>query len=234
MLMRFDRTDVPGGFILAEAGLAPAAEWFEADHWKRLGAGEPIGRGRGTTVSAGPDGRWVLRHYRRGGLPGRFIEDAYFRRGDEATRPVRELRLLARLHDAGAPVVRPVAARVLRAGLLYRGDILTERVTDARTLGESARTLDAGDWARIGEAIRRFHDAGGRHADLNAHNLLLSPEGVFIVDLDRGRFAPPGSPGQRRNLDRLERSLLKLGLLPALEDGWRALLSAYRNPGSTA
>ncbi|MGH8225182.1 MAG: 3-deoxy-D-manno-octulosonic acid kinase [Gammaproteobacteria bacterium] len=231
--MRLDRTDIPGGFILADARLAPVADWFEADYWKQRGAGEPIGRGRGLAVSAGADEHWVLRHYHRGGLPGRLIADSYLWRGDTVTRPARELRLLAQLAENGASVARPVAARVLRSGLRYRGDILTERIADARTLGACADALGSEDWARVGAAIRRFHDAGGWHADLNAHNLLLSPAGAFVIDLDRGRIVPPGTACQQRNLDRLERSLAKLGLLPAAANGWRALLSAYRNPHPT-
>ncbi len=233
MLMRLDRTDIPGGFILADAELSPASDWFDPNYCKDHGAGEAIGGGRGLAVSAGPGGRWVLRHYHRGGLPGRLIENSYFWRGDAATRPVRELRLLAQLAENGAPVVRPVAARVLRSGLRYRGDILTVRVMNARTLGECAATLGTEDWAQIGAAIRRFHNAGGWHADLNAHNLLLSPDGVFVIDLDRGRLVPPGTAQQQRNLDRLERSLSKLGLLPAASDGWQALLNAYRNSHPT-
>lgn len=226
--MQLDCTDIAGGFILADAALAPASAWFEPDYWAAWGAGEPIGKGRGQAVSAGEGGRWVLRHYHRGGFPGRFSSDAYFWRGTQAARPVRELQVLAALSARGAPVVQPVAARVLRAGLLYRGDILTERMSDARTLGECAAELGAEGWKRIGEAIRRFHEAGGWHADLNAHNILVTPIGAFIVDLDRGRQVTPGARSQRRNLARLERSLVKLGLLPKASMGWQVLLDAYR------
>ncbi|HEX5314572.1 MAG TPA: 3-deoxy-D-manno-octulosonic acid kinase [Gammaproteobacteria bacterium] len=228
--MRFERTEIAGGFILADAALTPRAEWFEPQHWKRRGAGEPLGAGRGIAVSAGEAGAWALRHYHRGGWPGRFVADSYLWRGAERARPVRELRLLAALRERGAPVVQPVAARVLRAGLRYRGDILTQRIRDSRTLGSCARTLEPEDWARIGEAIRRLHEAGGWHADLNAHNILLTPCDVFVLDLDRGRLVPSGSRVQRRNLDRLQRSLGKLGLLPPVASGWQTLLSAYRSP----
>ncbi|MDN5864764.1 MAG: 3-deoxy-D-manno-octulosonic acid kinase [Gammaproteobacteria bacterium] len=226
--MRLDCSDIAGGIILADGDLTPQSDWFEPDYWLRRDAGEPIGEGRGRAVGAGEKGQWVLRHYHRGGLPGRFLDDGYLWRGAEATRPVRELRLLAALCERGAPVARPVAARVLRAGLVYRGDILTERVMEARTLGERAVRLDPETWARVGETIRRFHAAGGWHADLNAHNILIAPAGVFVIDLDRGRLVAPGARGQRSNLDRLHRSLLKLGRLPGVEAGWQALLDAYR------
>ncbi|MGH8273035.1 MAG: 3-deoxy-D-manno-octulosonic acid kinase [Gammaproteobacteria bacterium] len=231
--MRLDFTQIDGGFILADVAFAPTSGWFEPDYWRTRGAGEPVGKGRGQVVSAGEGGRWVLRHYHRGGFPGRFIRDAYFWHGAQATRPVRELRVLSELFAHGAPVVRPVAARVLRAGLLYRGDILTERVSDARTLGACATELGPEDWKRIGKAIRRFHEAGGWHADLNAHNILVAPSDVFIIDLDHGRLVTPGAQSQRRNLERLERSLVKLGHLPATTPSWQVLLEAYhsRRPG---
>ncbi|MGH8427226.1 MAG: 3-deoxy-D-manno-octulosonic acid kinase [Gammaproteobacteria bacterium] len=227
--MRLERTGVPGGFILADARLAPASEWFDPGYWKAHGAGEPLGHGRGVTVNAGPDGRWVLRHYHRGGLPARFIRDSYLWLGEPCSRPVRELRLLAELVKRGASVPRPVAARVMKSGPLYNGDLLTERIADARTFGECAHALATEDWMRIGETIRHFHDVGGWHADLNAHNILIAPSGVSIIDLDRGKLLQPGVPAQARNLARLERSLAKLGLLPEAESGWRALLSAYWN-----
>lgn len=229
--MRLDFTGIAHGFILADSGLRPESDWFEPGYWAGRGAGEPIGAGRGQVVSAGERGRWVLRHYRRGGLPGRLLDDVYPWRGLEAARPVRELRVLAALCARGAPVARPVAARVLRSGPVYRADILTERIAGARPLGNAAARLTEKMWARVGAAIRRFHEAGGWHADLNANNILVAPAGAFVIDLDRGRIVAAGSRCQRRNLARLRRSFLKLGRLPAAEHEWQVLLSAYREGG---
>ncbi len=125
--------------------------------------------------------------------------------------------------------MRAVAARVLRSGFVYSGDLLTERVARARTLGECAPSLEIAEWTRVGEAIAHFHAAGGWHADLNAHNILMAPTGICILDLDRGRLVRPGAASQRRNLDRLNRSLFKLGLLPGVASGWQSLLQAYRS-----
>jgi 3-deoxy-D-manno-octulosonic acid kinase len=85
-------------------------------------------------------------------------------------------------------------------------------------------------WEAIGRVLRRFHDEGVDHADLNAHNILLNNRGeVFVVDFDRGEIRIKGS-WQETNLNRLERSLRKLathrgGAFPAV--GWRALRLAY-------
>jgi len=225
--MDFRRTAVDGGFILADAALEPEPDWFDIDYWRGRGAGEPLGRGRGVAVSAGDRGQWVLRHYHRGGLPGRLIRDSYAWLGERPARPVREFEVLVALSEAGAPVPRPVAARVARMGLCYRGDILVERIADSRSLADAATSLPTVRWSEVGRAIRRFHDAGGWHADLNARNILMAPDNVVLIDLDRGRSDCEAPIRQRRNLDRLLRSLHKLGLMPAAGNGWRALIEAY-------
>ncbi|MGH8126931.1 MAG: 3-deoxy-D-manno-octulosonic acid kinase [Gammaproteobacteria bacterium] len=225
--MEFRKTVVDGGFILADAALEPSPDWFDPAYWKRNGLGQPLGRGRGVAVSAGTDGQWVLRHYHRGGVPGRLIKDSYIWCGESAARPVRELRVLAELAEAGAPVPNPVAVRVVRSGLCYRGDILVTRIRDARPLAEVAATLPEARWAEVGRAVHRFHAAGGWHADLNARNVLVTPQAVFVIDLDHGRRGCSNADKQRHNLDRLLRSLHKLNLMPAAENGWRALLEAY-------
>jgi 3-deoxy-D-manno-octulosonic acid kinase len=67
------------------------------------------------------------------------------------------------------------------------------------------------DWAEIGRVIRRFHNAGVWHADLNAHNVLLDANGaVTLIDFDRARFRPPAKRWREVNLARLLRSLNKL------------------------
>lgn len=229
--MRISTTAIEQGFILADATLSPEPAWFDPAYWRSAGEGKPLGRGRGTTFSAGPQGQWVLRHFRRGGLPGRLVSDHYVWLGKALSRPVLEFRVLAELSDAGAPVPRPVAARVQRSGPFYSGDILVERVPDAATLAELAPGLEIARWAETGRAIRRFHQAGGWHADLNANNVLITPDRVVIIDLDRGRSRCANSGRQRANLSRLLRSLTKLQLMPAAEKGWRALLEGYEAVG---
>jgi tRNA A-37 threonylcarbamoyl transferase component Bud32 len=84
-----------------------------------------------------------------------------------------------------------------------------------------------------GAAIRRFHDAGGSHADLNIKNLLLCDCGagieVIVIDLDRARADRPPSPARRmRELMRLVRSIHKRGVAEVVGmRGAAAALSAY-------
>jgi tRNA A-37 threonylcarbamoyl transferase component Bud32 len=69
------------------------------------------------------------------------------------------------------------------------------------------------------------------HADLNAHNVLLSEEAVYLIDFDRCELRRPGLWCDM-NLVRLRRSLEKLtwALPPErfAEADWHALLDGYR------
>lgn len=187
------------------------------------------GRGSAWMIQHGGD-EWVLRHYRRGGLPGRFIRDLYIWTGLEATRAWREWRLLHSLYKEGLPVPQPVAAQVVRAGLLYRADLITRRIPGTSSI---AALMAAGGesrvpWGEAGHAVRRLHDAGIYHADLNAHNLLVDAAAkVHIIDLDRGARRGAGA-WRQANLARLQRSLHKLaGSGAVIAPAWAAFLDGY-------
>jgi 3-deoxy-D-manno-octulosonic acid kinase len=131
------------------------------------------------------------------------------------------------------PVPKPIAARYQRMGLLYRCDLITLRITDARPLSSvlSLAPLGENTWRDIGAAVARLHAAGADHADLNAHNILLGGGGeVSVIDFDRGRLRAPGA-WALGNLSRLRRSLVKIARdLPADRFGagaWDWLLSGY-------
>lgn len=153
----------------------------------------------------------VLRHFRRGGLVGKLISDRYLFLTLAACRSWREFRLLALMSASGLPVPRPIAASVQRHGLFYRADLLTELIPETRTLSASlTQPVSAATWSAIGACLRRFHDAGICHADLNAHNILLDrQQRVFLIDFDRGRRRTDGG-WKERNLQRLKRSLVKI------------------------
>lgn len=212
-----------------------AAEWFDPVHWAGLGAIEGEARGRGTTVFfRSGERRYALRHYRRGGLVGKLVRDLYLWLGERRTRPFHEWLLTLHLHRHGLPVPAPVAARYRRRGAVYSGDLITELIDGARTvaqrLGETG--LPLADWIALGRCIRRFHDFGLCHADLNAHNLLFDANGqVFVIDFDRSRLRPAGGLWRDDNLARLRRSLLKVSdrLPPGhfTDTDWQSLLAGY-------
>lgn len=231
-------THGPGGIgavlcnAAAEVQAVPA--WFEPRYWISRGSVVGSSPGRGATLQFEEGGRrFVLRHYRRGGMVSGVLADRFVWAGESRTRPLRELQLNLRLHAAGLPVPLPVAARYERDGRTYRADFITELLPATESLAARLARSDLGlpAWAAIGRCIRRFHDHGLCHADLNAHNILLRGESeVFLVDFDRCARRAPGLWSDA-NLARLRRSLDKL------EDGrpqrrfddaqWHCLLAAY-------
>lgn len=154
-------------------------------------------------------GRGVLRHYRRGGLVARCFYDQYLWLGAERTRSWAEFEVMCYLHGQGVPVPMPVAASWHRHWAYYRAALITEQVPGARTLA----SLLSIKWVPlVARAIKKMHDAGVYHADLNAFNILIDAEqAVWLIDFDRARRYGRLSFTQReRNLQRLQRSLLKL------------------------
>ncbi|MBB3190102.1 3-deoxy-D-manno-octulosonic acid kinase [Halomonas cerina] len=212
---------------LCDASGAPqiGPSTFDPDHWRRAGRviGEAPGRGASLFLAPGPpvaNTEWVLRPYRRGGLVARLSESRYLWTGVERTRAFRELRLTAELFTLDLPVPRPVAAGVTRHGLTYQAALITARILGARALAErlASGEADAGLLREVGRTVRRFHDAGLDHVDLNARNLLIDHEDrVWLIDLDRCRRRRPG-PWRQANLDRLARSLAKFEAEPAMAD----------------
>lgn len=196
--------------------------------WRRQGRviGEAPGRGASLFLDAGTE-EWVLRTYFRGGLIARLSEQRYVWTGLQQTRAFREFHLTAGLHAQGLPVPRPVAAGVTRHGLTYQAALITVRIPGTRALAELLVSGEADDdlLQRVGRTVRRFHDAGLDHVDLNARNLLVDPQGkVWLIDLDRCRLHPKGA-WQAGNLARLERSLAKFGApeaMAALREGYEA------------
>jgi 3-deoxy-D-manno-octulosonic acid kinase len=205
---------VPRGGILYDAARLrkPDAEVFTREHWQARGLLEEFAGGRGTVslLHAG-EGDWVLRHFRRGGFAARISADRYLWLGANATRSFREWRLLAELRHRQLPVPAPIAARYERHGITYRADIITAKLPEARTLASviAAERIDAAAWHRIGHTIGQFHAAGVHHADLNANNIMLAGDAVYLLDFDRGRIRERGS-WEADVLARLKRSLEKL------------------------
>jgi 3-deoxy-D-manno-octulosonic acid kinase len=226
------------GAILFDAGLAvqPDDAWFDPEHWRTQGKLSDRARGgRGTVVFVDtPAGECALRHYHRGGMVASVLGDRYLWNGRERSRGFAEFRLLVELHARELPVPAPVAARYLRNGVHYTADLITRRIEDTRTLAETiaARKLGAKLAARIGASVARFHAQRVDHADLNAHNVLIAPDQVWLVDFDRGRIRANHGDWQLSNLRRLRRSLLKVGACDRDEarldlEIWTPLMRAY-------
>ena len=224
-----------GGAMLYDASCLhhPDAAVFDPAHWQAQGALETTRGGRGTVafVRASPDQRWVLRHYRRGGLIAHLSDDLYVWTGADRTRSFREWRLLRQLRAWGLPVPMPVAARYQRAGFFYRADLITAELPVRRTLTQALQqaSLPTETWHAIGQCVGSLQARGVQHADLNAHNLLVGASNdIYVLDFDRGRIRARGT-WERAVLARLQRSLRKVTTgQPAerfTEAHWQALLA---------
>ena len=213
---------------------APGVEYFTVDYWRSRQSltGEAVGRGSAWFIES-PHGPVVLRQYLRGGWAAKFSRQAYFYTGVSRSRPFREYHLLVDLWEKGLPVPRPVAALCQHHGVLSSGAIMMAGIVSATTLADvlTGDSIADGIWASVGKCIRRFHDAGVWHADLNARNILLDDDfQVFLIDFDRARFRPGKAVNGEGNLNRLKRSLVKLwpaGKRPAMQTAWTALKVAY-------
>ncbi|MHB1056545.1 MAG: 3-deoxy-D-manno-octulosonic acid kinase [Rhodanobacter sp.] len=237
MMMQEHTHNDAEGAILFDATVSSQVghEWFAPDHWRGLGALRTQSGGRGgVAIIATPVGECVLRHYRRGGLIAALMGDRYLWTGAGRTRPFAEFRLLAEITRLELPGPVVVAARYRRHGPCYSADLITRRIAGAQTLAEclAAGRLDGELAEEVGALVARFHRAGVWHADLNAHNVLVAPDGLYLIDFDRGRLRVPAAAWQQANLQRLRRSLLKLGAAAAGEAAfeetlWQPLLYRY-------
>jgi 3-deoxy-D-manno-octulosonic acid kinase len=188
-------------------------DWFSPDYWRSKNAIIAEKKGRSTTwFIKYSSGTGVLRHYWRGGLVGKILSDQYLFTGLKNTRTYKEFALLIELRKRGLNVPEPIGAQIQKAGLIYRGDLLTQEILGAQSLLDilKNRSLDIDELTRVGEAIAALHQQGAYHADLNINNILFDQEKrVFIIDFDRGRLVQPGHQCLRQNITRLKRSFMK-------------------------
>ena len=99
-------------------------EYFDPTWWQAQNAVVGQSRGRGITwfVRLGQQ-ELVLRHYYRGGMVGKLLNDRYLFNGFQRSRAVMEFHLLEQMRTQGLPVPQVYAVRMIRHGLFYRTDI---------------------------------------------------------------------------------------------------------------
>lgn len=210
-------------------------DYFEPSYWLNNNkvVGQATGRGITYFVDA-PKNQWVLRHYYRGGLIGKLIDDSYFFTGLKHTRAAKEFALLKALEQLKLPAPKAIGYRIQRGLLSYRADILTQRIEQAEDLVGilAKRPVNEDVWQAIGACIRQFHQHGVYHHDLNIHNILIDSDNkIWLIDFDQGDIRRPAQQWQQSNIDRLHRSFKKeLGKNPQLhwqEQDWQFLLEGY-------
>ncbi|NUN50486.1 MAG: hypothetical protein HUU15_16860 [Candidatus Brocadiae bacterium] len=149
-------------------------------------------------------GGLILRRCRRGGALGAWLGDRHL----SPRRAMEEMTVSERLLRDGVGVAEVVGVRAEKHGLAWRLDVVTRKIEDATPLRD---LLPRAPVAAVARAVRRMHDAGLRHADLNLQNILVTRAGdVRIIDLAGSRVLRPLPESARLdNLARLYRSLVK-------------------------
>lgn len=147
-----------------------------------------------------------------------FLGDIYI---EFAPRVVNELAVTEEASKRGVPVPEPIGAIVERlVPGVHRGMMIT-RALSGMTLWQFVRTDDDPEvrshvFGLARRAIDQMHEAGLFHADLNLHNIFVTPAAesfsIVLLDLDKARLYPRAIPKfmRRRNLTRLARSIRKL------------------------
>ena len=225
------RPDVPEGFeALRTDGttLIVAADRRESiqaaglaspENWQRHLGQHASGAGRGGTARLRlADGTTaVLKQMRRGGALAGLWRDRYA----GTRRLLDNLRIPSEAVRRGVSTARPLAMLLVGGPPgLTRAWAAYEEIARAPDLIEYLRSADPPTIEEIdvvAGVVRKMHDEGIEHRDLNLGNLLLrrganaGPE-AFVVDLDRGRLWDEPVPMRLRirALCRLERSSVKL------------------------
>lgn len=185
---------------------------FDPNYWQQSDKILGSAQGRGTTWFVQTETLpAALRHYRRGGLFGKLVSDGYWFSSWEKTRSYQEMRLLEVLKAAGVNVPRPLAARAIKNGFAYRADLLSEKIANASDLVAILQEapLSKEMYQKIGQQIRKMHNAQVNHTDLNIHNILIDDkQQVWIIDFDKC-YQQSGDSWKQSNLDRLKRSFDK-------------------------
>lgn len=195
----------------------------------------PGGRGPQRRIDLpGSSRRLRLREARRGGILGGLLADRFL----SPRRIEREIALWLALRDHGAPLPAPIASVARRRGLFWQthfAAIDCPNAVDGLVWLASApppEALRRGIEA-VARGLRRFHDAGAVHGDLNLRNILIElgtdgPECLF-VDLDHAQsLRSVGASARAGDLMRLLRSLEKRRFASLLDARMQArALTAY-------
>jgi hypothetical protein len=204
--------------LLAPAGtmdLVLRAGLLDADRWDQELAHAAPGPGRGgvARVELDEGRRVVLKKMRRGGWLRGLWGDRYLGR----QRLLRNLSVPVEAARRGIATAAPVALLIRGSGSgLFEAWLGVEEIPGATDLLTLLRVHPPSDPAAAAMTfVRRCHDLGLLHRDLNLGNLLARPGAggweMFVVDLDRAvlRSGPLGFRARQASLRRLERSHAK-------------------------
>ncbi len=203
---------------------------LEATHYRK-------GRFHHPSIPIRDGERMIVRRYSHGGLLGPFTRDLYL----FGSRSFQELELTEAIRSAGIPTVEPIGAiHGLSPFPFYRAYLLLLEIPDAIDLAQYLQSIGLSpsppDLVRkrtlirsVGLLLRRFHDQGFFHGDLQLKNILIAGEQVLLIDFDRSYRKTALTVAERmKNLLRLDRSAEKwkrLGLAITRTDRCRFYLA---------
>jgi len=208
-------------------------------------------KGRGTVTTMALPGttteRIVIRQYRRGGKIQKVLSDIYW----GSSRPLKELWIGYQARRKGLPTAEVIAAFHHRIfWRFHRGHLVSREIMRGKDiisyLEGLSRPLKREEIIQkrkaitvVANLIRKMHDVGIWHADLNLKNIIIQLDhqnGLkgYIIDFDKSRMNPKLSENERvQNLLRLNRSAEKFkrkGMPITRTDTLRFLSAYYRNP----
>lgn len=195
------------------------------------------GRALHPSISIRDSERGVLRQYFHGGLFRNFTRSLYL----FGSRSFRELALTEEIRSCGIPTVQPIAA-IHRFILppFYQAFFLSLEIPHSKDLIQYFReigtcpsreniVLKRKTIRSAGLLLRKFHQTGFFHGDLQLKNILVAGDQLFLIDFDRSCRKRTLSIRERmKNLLRLNRSVEKwrgLGLPINRTDRWRFFLA---------
>lgn len=233
------RRDIGAGhhFIFDDALISePSVDTFSPEFWQFQNKITGQAQGRGTTIFIQHEQQhWVLRHFKRGGLVGKLLSDQYLFLGVARSRPFEEFRLLKMMREQGLLVPTPVAARIHRQGIIYRGDLITKNIPDSNDLHHMLcrQSLSKDDWHNVGKALAAMHNCQVYHHDANIRNIMMDQNRhIWLIDFDRCHKRQ-GNSWKQSNLNRLLRSLKKeKNKNPVFywdESKWKHCIAGYRS-----
>lgn len=209
----------PGATLIAAASLIESLTRLGLHvpaGWRRITDAAAEGSGRGPAGTLEVAGRsLILKQMRRGGRAGWMWRQRY----PGSRRLLDNLTVPLAVARRGIATAEPVALLLVPGPPgLYRGWLATRRILGAEDLARrfaSSTPPDAAQLRVVLSLVRRMHDAGIEHPDLNLGNLLLraaagGPE-AFVIDLDRVRLhdRPLSFRARLSAVRRLERSFVK-------------------------
>jgi 3-deoxy-D-manno-octulosonic acid kinase len=216
----FETWTFEGGAAAARRDVAPAVRRAVAEGgtlyaWAAARPDRATYTGRGEAYGVALGGvPAVVRHARHGGLLAPLLGDRFWGR----PRFEREAWLSMLLAGGGVSTPAWLAGVRYGAGLGHRADVATEQVAGADLVelffgarppagAARAAALDA-----LGRLVRRLHDLGWVHPDLQLRNLVVGDSvagapRAWLLDVDTcRRMRADGDTERARNLARFYRS----------------------------